>query len=70
MPVYYTKIQYTTRYDTPHLSEKQCINIQNINVSILYYARAVYLTVLMTLNAISTEGGKATEKRKLRKITF
>ena len=36
MPIYYTKIQYTTRYDTPHLSKKQCINIQNINVSILY----------------------------------
>jgi hypothetical protein len=61
-PVYDAKNQDATRDETPFLSAKQCINIQKITVSVLYYAREVYPTVLMLLNVIATEHTKATEK--------
>jgi hypothetical protein len=50
MPVYGAKTQYATQYETPHLTSKQCINIQKVTGSVLYYARAVDPTVLMPLN--------------------
>jgi hypothetical protein len=61
-PVYGAKIQYATRNETSLLSSKQCTNIQKINGSVLYYTRAVYPTVIIPLNDISTEQTKATEK--------
>jgi uncharacterized coiled-coil protein SlyX len=61
-PVYATKTQYATRDDTPPLTAKQCINIQKVIGSALYYARAVDITVIMPLNDIATEQTKATEK--------
>jgi hypothetical protein len=60
--VYGAKIQYATQDETPPLTAKQCLNIQKVTGSVLYYARAVDPTVLMHLNDISTEQTKATEK--------
>jgi hypothetical protein len=62
MPVYGAKTQYTTQDETPPLAAKQCINIQKVTGSVLYYARAVEPTVLMPLRDISTEQTKATGK--------
>jgi hypothetical protein len=61
-PVYGEKNQYATQDETPPLTAKQCSNIQKVTGSVLYYARAVYQTILMPLNDISTEQTKATEK--------
>jgi hypothetical protein len=61
-PVYGVKTQYATKDETPPLTAKQCLTIQKVTGSVLYYARAVDLTVLMPLNDISTEQTKATEK--------
>jgi hypothetical protein len=61
-PVYGAKTQYATRDETSPLTSKQCITIQKVTGSVLYYARAVDPTVLMPLNDIATEQTKATEK--------
>jgi hypothetical protein len=62
LPVYGAKTQFATQDDTPPLMVKQCLHIQKVTGSVLYYARAVYPTVLMPLNDIATEQTKATEK--------
>jgi hypothetical protein len=62
MPVYGSKTQYATQDETLPLTAKQCLNIQKVTGSVLYYARAVDLTFLMPLNEIATEQTKATEK--------
>jgi hypothetical protein len=62
MPVYGAKNQYATQDETPPRMAKQCLNIQRVTGSILYYVRAVDPTVLMSLNGIATEQTKATEK--------
>jgi hypothetical protein len=61
-PFYVAKAQYATKDETPPLSAQQCLTIQKVSGSILYYARAVDPTVLMPLNDIATEQTKATEK--------
>jgi hypothetical protein len=61
-PVYDAKTQYATKDETPPLSAQQCLTIQKVTGSILYYVRAVDPTVLMPLNDIATEQTKATEK--------
>jgi hypothetical protein len=61
-PVYGAKTQYATKDETPPLNIQQCITIQKVTGSVLYYARAVDPTVLMPLNDIATEQTKATEK--------
>jgi hypothetical protein len=60
-PVYGTKTQYATQHETPTITSKQCLNIQQVTGSILYYARALDPTVLMPFNDIATEKTKATE---------
>jgi hypothetical protein len=60
--VYGAKTQYATKYETPPLTAKQCLTIQKVTGSVLYYARAVDPTVLMPPNDIATEQTKATEK--------
>jgi hypothetical protein len=60
--VYGAKTQYATKDETPLLTAKQCLTIQKVKGSVLYYARAVDPTVLMPLNDIATEQTKATEK--------
>jgi hypothetical protein len=62
MPVYRAKNQYTTNDITPSLTAQQCLTIRKVTGSVLYYAIAVDLTVLMPLNDIATEQTKATEK--------
>jgi hypothetical protein len=64
MPVYGAKTQYATTDETPPLTAQQCLTIQKVTGSVLYYARAVDPTVLMPLNDIATEQTKATEKRR------
>jgi hypothetical protein len=61
-PVYGAKTQYVTKDDTPPLTAKQCLTIQKVTGSVLYYTRAVDPTVLMPLNDIATEQTKATGK--------
>jgi hypothetical protein len=61
-PVYGAKTQYATTDETPPLTAKQCLTIQKVTGSVLYYARAVDPTVLMSLNDTATEQTKATEK--------
>jgi hypothetical protein len=53
-PFYGAKTQYATKYETPPLTAKQCLTIQKVTGSILYYARAVDPTVLIPLNDIAT----------------
>jgi hypothetical protein len=60
--MYGAKTQYATTDETPPLSATQCLTIQKVTGSILYYARAVDPTVLMPPNDIATEQTKATEK--------
>jgi hypothetical protein len=64
MPVHGAKTQYATQDDTPLLTAKQCLNIQKVTGSILYYTISVDPTVLMPLNDIATEKTKATEKNQ------
>jgi hypothetical protein len=61
-PVYGARTQYATKDETPPLTAKQCLTIQKVTGSVLYYARAVYPTVLMPLKDIATEQTKVTEK--------
>jgi hypothetical protein len=62
IPIYGAKTQYATKDETPPLTAQQCITIQKVTGSVLYYARAVDPIVLMPLNDIATEQTKATEK--------
>jgi hypothetical protein len=56
-PIYGAKTQYATQDETPTITSKQCITIQKVTGSVLYYARAVDPTVLMP-----TKKTKETEK--------
>ena len=47
---------------TPKLDAKGIKRVQQIVGSILYYARAVHMTVLMALSSITVEQMKATER--------
>jgi hypothetical protein len=67
MPFYGAKTQYSTKYETPPLTVKQCLTIQKFTGSVLYYARAVDPTILMPLNDIATEQTKATENTQAAK---
>jgi hypothetical protein len=61
-PVYGAKTQYDTTDETPPLTAQQCLTIQKVKGSVLYYTRAVDPTVLMPLNDTATEQTKGTEK--------
>jgi hypothetical protein len=61
-PVYGAKTQYAMKDETPPLTAQQCLMLQKVTGSVLYYAGAVDPTVLMPLNDIATEKTKATEK--------
>jgi hypothetical protein len=61
-PVYSAKTKYAMKDEIPPLTTQQCLTIQKVTGSVLYYARAVDPTVLMPLNDIATEQTKATEK--------
>ena len=53
---------------SPQLDEKGIKHVQKIVGSILYYARAVDMTVLMALSAIAVEQTKATTKTLGKRI--
>jgi hypothetical protein len=61
-PNYSAKTQYATTDETPPLTATQCLTIQKVTGSVLYYARAVDPTVSMPLNDIAMEQTRATEK--------
>jgi hypothetical protein len=61
-PVHGAETQYATKDETTPLTATQCLTIQKVTASVLYYARAVDPTVLKPLNDIATEQNKATEK--------
>jgi hypothetical protein len=61
-PVYGAYTQYAMRDKTPPLTAQQCLTIQKVKGSVLYYARAVDPSVLMPLNDIAMEQTKVTEK--------
>jgi hypothetical protein len=61
-PVYGAKTQYAMTDESPPLTAQQCLTIQKVTRSVLYYARAADPTVLMPLNDIATEQTRATEK--------
>jgi hypothetical protein len=61
-PVYGANTKYSTKDETPLLTAQQCLIIQKVTGSVLYYARSVDPTVLIPLNDIATEQTKATEK--------
>jgi hypothetical protein len=61
-PVYGAKTQHATKDETPPLTAQQCLTIQKVTGSVLYYARAVDPIVLMSLNDIATEQTKAIEQ--------
>jgi hypothetical protein len=61
-PIYGAKNQYATKDETTPLRAKQCLKIQKVTGSAMYYARAVNPTVLIPLYDIATEQTKATEK--------
>jgi hypothetical protein len=63
-PVYDANTQYATKDETPPLIAKQCLTIQKVTGSVLYYARSVDPTVLMPLDDIAKEQTKATEKNR------
>jgi hypothetical protein len=66
--VYRAKTQYATKDETPPLTAQQCLTIQKVTGSVLYYARAVNPTILMPLNDIATEQTKAMEKTQSTSI--
>jgi hypothetical protein len=61
-PVYGAKTQYAMKDETLPLTTQQCLTIQKVTGSVLYYAHAVDPTVLMPQNDIATEQTNATEK--------
>jgi hypothetical protein len=69
-PVYGAKTQYATQDETPPLAVKQCVNIQKVTGSVLFYERSVDPTVLIPINDIATEQTKATEKTQAAKINY
>jgi hypothetical protein len=56
--VYGANTRYSTKDETPPLTTKQCLTIQKVTGSVLYYARSVDPTVLIPLNDIATEQTK------------
>jgi hypothetical protein len=59
-----TKAQASFPQDNmPKLDKKGIKQVQNIVGSILYYARAVDMTVLMALSTITIDQTKATKKQ-------
>jgi hypothetical protein len=65
MCVYCANTQYATRDETPPLTAKQCLNIQKVTGSLLYYTRAVHPPVIMYLNEIVMEQTKDTSKTQV-----
>jgi hypothetical protein len=68
-PVYSANIQYATTDETPPIMAQQCLTIQKVTGSVLYFSRTVDPTILMPPNDIATEQTKATEKHRPPRIS-
>jgi hypothetical protein len=62
--------KYAMQDDTPPLMAKQCLNIQKVTGSVLYYARAVNPTVFMPINDISMEQKNPRREPKPQQINY
>jgi hypothetical protein len=64
---YGSKAQHPLPHNTsPCLSKGNIKHIQRVNISILYYAHAADLTVLMALSTIASKQSKGTENTMLK----
>jgi hypothetical protein len=60
-PVYGTKSQYVEDdNNSPTLSAKNVTKLQQLTGTLLYYARAVYPTLIMPINVLASEQTKST----------
>jgi hypothetical protein len=61
-PIYGAKTQFVD-YSTPSptLSEKDVTKLQQLTVTLIYYASAIAPTLIMPINILSSEQSKATE---------
>jgi hypothetical protein len=60
-PVYGAKTQYVEdQNNSPALSTKDVNKLQQLTGTLLYYARAVYPTIIMPINVLASEQTKAT----------
>jgi hypothetical protein len=65
IPQYGTKIQYASDADiSPPLNKEETKYIQAVTGTLLYYGRAVDITILPALSAIATEHAQPTEQTK------
>jgi hypothetical protein len=69
-PVYGGKNQYATTDETPPLTAQQCLTIEKVTGSVLYYARAIDPTVILPLNDIAMEQTKATAKTQAAMLNY
>jgi hypothetical protein len=61
-PIYGAKTQFVNETTpSPALSDKYVNNLQQLTVSLLYYARAVDPTLIMSINVLSSEQSNTTE---------
>jgi hypothetical protein len=67
-PVYGAKTQYATKDETPPLTATQCLTIQKVTGSVLYYARAVDPTVLMPINDLQRKKPRQLKKHRPPRI--
>jgi hypothetical protein len=68
MSIYGAETQYAMQYETPPLTAKQCLSIQKVKGSVLYYARAVDQTFLIPSMILPLIKQKPLEKHK-RQLT-
>jgi hypothetical protein len=66
-PVYGAKTQYSTQDETPTLMAKKCLKIQKSHRIRFVLRHGGEPTVLMSLNDITKEQTKATEKKQAAK---
>jgi hypothetical protein len=63
IPQYRAKTQYAKNEDvSPPLPKEETKYVQAVAGILLYYARAVNMTILMTLSSIATEQAKPTQE--------
>jgi hypothetical protein len=61
-PIYGAKTQFVSDpTPSPALSDKDVNTLQQLTVTLLYYARAVDPTLIMSINVLASEQSKATE---------
>jgi hypothetical protein len=70
-PIHGAKTQFVTETITsPTLSDKEIIKLQQLTGTLLYYARAVDPTLIMTINVLASEQSTATNVTADKVITL